>query len=359
LSNEVIERILREKARLIDRHIEKYIPKRYTEDSFLFKLNPPKYKMDMEAVNRAIAEPMWEFLDRGGKRWRPALFLLVCEALGGDPTEFIDFAIIPEVVHNGTLIADDIEDSSEFRREKPCTYRLFGLDIAVNVSQAMYFLPMMILSERKNEIPPEKARKVYEIHVQEMINLSLGQAMDIAWHKGLTPPYEVTEEQYLQMCAFKTGTLARLSAKLAATLADADEETVEKMGKFAESIGVAFQIQDDTLDLVGEEFARRKGGLGMDITEGKLTLMVIHTLQKADPSDREDLKRILSIHTREEAQRIEAIKIIKKYGSIEYARKFAANMVQDGWKEVDQVLLPSEAKENLRMLADYLIQRKI
>jgi geranylgeranyl diphosphate synthase type I len=88
-----------------------------------------------------------------------------------------------------------------------------------------------------------------------------------------------------------------MSAKIAAVLADANSDSVEKIGKFAESIGVAFQIQDDILDLVGEEFAEMKGGLGQDITEGKRTLMVIHTLEKAETKDRERLLEILNMHT--------------------------------------------------------------
>jgi len=223
----------------------------------------------------------------------------------------------------------------------------------------MFFAPMLALIEKRDKLPSEKARRVYEIYVQEMVNLSFGQATDIAWHRGLTPAYEVSEGQYLQMCAYKTGTLARMAAKMAAVLADADDDVVEKVGKFAESIGVAFQIQDDILDLVGEEFAKRKGGLGMDIAEGKLSLMVVHTLQKAEFSDREELIRILNLHTTDEALRRKAIAIIGKYGSIEYAKNLAAKMVQESWKEVDNILPPSEAKETLGMLAEYLVRREI
>jgi geranylgeranyl diphosphate synthase type I len=95
------------------------------------------------------------------------------------------------------------------------------------------------------------------------------------------------------MCAYKTGTLARMSAKIAAVLADANEELTDKLGHFAESIGVAFQMQDDILDLTGEEFAEKKGGRGQDITEGKRSLIVIHTLKVANAKDRKRLIEIL------------------------------------------------------------------
>ncbi|MCX8170552.1 MAG: polyprenyl synthetase family protein [Candidatus Bathyarchaeota archaeon] len=355
-----IESFLEEKAKIINERIEKYLPRILSEESLIFRIIPPRYRLDFEALNKAVSEPLWDFLDRGGKRWRPALFLLVYEALGGsDLEDALDFAIIPEVIHNGTLIADDIEDSSDMRRGKPCTYKIFGLDIAINLSQAMYFLPMIVLSEKGGKISAEKARRLYQIYVHEMANLSLGQAIDIAWHRWLVQAENLTEEHYLQMCAYKTGTLARMAAKMAAVLAGSSEEVVEKIGFFAESIGVSFQIQDDILDIVGEEFAKGKGGLGMDITEGKITLMVLHALRKADRNDREELLRILSMHTRDEALRKKAIEIIKKYGAVEYAKQVASKMVEDSWKMIENLLPESEAKEKIKMLAEYLIQRKI
>ena len=161
------------------------------------------------------------------------------------------------------------------------------------------------------------------------------------------------------MCAYKTGTLARMAAKMAAVLADADEELVEKLGCFAESIGVAFQMQDDILDLTSEEFAEKKGGYGQDITEGKRTLIVIHTLKVAEKEDRERLIEILNMHTSDQKLRNEAIAIMRKYGSIEYAKKFARKIVQESWREVEKLLPASEAKEKLNAFAKFLIERKI
>ncbi len=354
-----IEKILAQKAAIIDKTIEKYIPRKFSKNAILFKINPPRYAYNLEAINKAIAEPIWEFLDRGGKRWRPTLFLLICEALGKNPEDYVDFAIIPEIIHNGTLMIDDIEDASELRRGKPCTYRIYGLDIAINAGNAMYYLPLLPLIKNREKLSPEKLAKVYEIYVEEMISLSLGQAMDIAWHKGLANADKLDEENYLQMCAYKTGTLARMAAKMAAVLADADEELVEKLGCFAESIGVAFQMQDDILDLTSEEFAEKKGGYGQDITEGKRTLIVIHTLKVAEKEDRERLIEILNMHTSDQKLRNEAIAIMRKYGSIEYAKKFARKIVQESWREVEKLLPASEAKEKLNAFAKFLIERKI
>ncbi len=122
----------------------------------------------------------------------------------------------------------------------------------------MYYLPLLPLMAQRTKISAEMQRDVYEVYVQEMINLSMGQAMDIAWHRGIANADDLSEEDYLQMCAYKTGTLARMAAKMAAVLAGAEQTLVEKLGRFAESIGVAFQMQDDILDLTGQEFAKEQ-----------------------------------------------------------------------------------------------------
>jgi geranylgeranyl pyrophosphate synthase len=352
-----IEKFLEEKAPLIDKAIEKYIPRKFTKDAVLFKVNPPMYSYNLEPLNKAIAEPIWDMLDRGGKRWRPALFLLICEALGKDSDCCIDFSIIPEVIHNGTLIIDDIEDSSKLRRGKPCTYKIFQIDIAVNAGNAMYYLPLLPLMAQKAKLTPEMERDVYEVYVQEMINLSMGQAMDIAWHRGIANADKLDEEDYLQMCAYKTGTLARMAAKMAAVLSGADKLLVEKLGRFAESIGIAFQMQDDILDVTGVEFAKTKGGVGQDITEGKRSLMVIYTLKKANSADKNRLIEILNMHTSDQALRDEAIALMQKYNAVEHVKHTAERIVEESWSEAEKLLPTPEAKEKLKQFAEFLIKR--
>ncbi|MDH5482761.1 MAG: polyprenyl synthetase family protein [Candidatus Bathyarchaeota archaeon] len=354
-----IEKFLEDRANLIDKAIAKYIPRIFSRKAIFFKNNLPRYSYNLETLNKAVAEPIWEFLDRGGKRWRPSLFLLICEALGKNPKDFADFAIIPEVIHNGTLMIDDIEDASEFRRGKPCTYKIYGLDIAINAGNAMYYLPLLPLIENREKVSIEKLCKIYEIYVQEMTNLSFGQAMDIAWHRGLANADEINEKDYLQMCAYKTGTLARMAAEISAVLADANEELVEKLGHFAESIGIAFQMQDDILDLTGRDFAEKKGGRGKDITEGKRSLIVVHTLKVANAKDRERLTGILNTHTSDQKLIDEAIRIMEKYDSLDYVKNLARKIVEKSWKNAERLLPASNAKERLDAFAKFLIERKI
>jgi geranylgeranyl pyrophosphate synthase len=148
-----------------------------------------------------------------------------------------------------------------------------------------------------------------------------------------------------------------MAAKMAAVLAGANRPLVEKLGSFAESIGVAFQMQDDILDLTGQEFAKKKGGVGQDITEGKRSLIAIYTLKKANSADKKRLVEILNMHTSDQKLRDEAIALMKKYNSIEYVKSTAARLVEESWSEVEKLLPTPEAKEKLKAFAEFLIKR--
>lgn len=348
-----IEEELKANAQEIDKIIEKYIPKHYDEVMLEFTLGKPRFSYDKEIVNKTISEPIWELLLRGGKRWRPTLMLLICEALGGDVRLAKEFVVLPEIIHNGTLIVDDVEDNSDIRRGKPSIHNIYGIDVAINAGNAMYYLPL--LSVMKSNLPSNTKIKIYELYIQEMINLSFGQAMDIGWHNWLKD--NVTEEQYLQMCLFKTGCLSRFSAKLGAILANASEKETEIVGRFAESIGIAFQIQDDILNIApSQKWGKEKGE---DITEGKMSLLVIYALNHLDEKRRERLKEILKKHTRNRKEIEEAIDIIISSGAIEYAKVIAKTLVEDGIKELDKILPESRAKILLKKLAEFFTKRDI
>ncbi len=244
------------------------------------------------------------------------------------------------------------------RRGKPATYKVFGNDVAINAGNIMYFLPLLSLINNKDKFDDNVIQKVYEIYIKEMINIHFGQGMDIAWHKELDNSKIVSEEEYLQMCLYKSGSLARMAAKMAATLAGKDEQTVEVLGELAGKIGVAFQIQDDILNLTGEEFMKRKG-FGEDITEGKKSLLVVYTLNNANENDKKRLLNILTSHTKDKKEISDAINIINSYGSIEYAKKVAKEIIDECWGKVDKILPSSDAKNKLKMISNYLIERKI
>jgi geranylgeranyl pyrophosphate synthase len=353
-----IEQYLEEKKPIIDSLIKKHFPRSFEEKGVEKAFGKPRYSYDTETINKSLNEPVWDFLDRGGKRWRPALFLLVSEIFKADLKKVADFSILPELAHTGSIIIDDVEDEGELRRGKPCTHKQFGTDIAVNVGNFLYFYPLNIFMQNKDNIEPKTLIRAYEVYSQEMINIHLGQAMDIWWHKGKSK--KITEEQYLQMCAYKTGTLARMSARLAVVLSGGSPEQEEKIGKVAESIGVGFQIQDDVLDIESSGKERDKFGksFGNDIKEGKRTLMVIHAMHNAPEKESRRLIEILDSHTSDRKRVLEAIDILHKNGSVEYAKKRAREIVEKSWKEAESLLPECDAKETLKSFVNFLIERE-
>ena len=350
------EKTLGELKRTIDAEIEALMPRVSDQKNLEKTFGRPRYAYDTQSINKALNEPIWDFLDRGGKRWRPALFMMIVEALGGDPEKLKEFSIVPELAHEGSIMVDDVEDGGELRRGKPCTHKIFGTDVAINAGNFLYFLPLIRFLQSRGKTDDKTLLRAYEIYSQEMVNLSAGQAMDIWWHKGGVVP---SENQYMQMCAYKTGTLARMSARLAVALTTGTAKQEQSLGEFAEAIGVAFQIQDDILDVVSSGEGREKFGkvFGNDIKEGKRTLMVIHSLKNASETDRKRLISILDSHTNDPKKVEEAISILKKCASVDYARQRAKNLVLDAWKNIDPLLKDSSAKKKLKDFALFLIER--
>lgn len=349
-----IEEIMAEKKELIEKSLEKYVPRKFDAKTTKRFVGTPRYSYDYETATKSLSEPIWDLFDRGGKRLRPVLYLLTLEALSGDEKKYGEYCAIMEAIHSGTLCIDDIQDSSEMRRGKPCLHKIYGIDIASNAGNALYFLPLKSLMENKKELGDKKVARAYEVIAQEMINVSMGQAWDIYWHRGLKE--NVSEGEYLQMCAYKTGSLTRLSCKLAGIMCNESEEVVNKLGLFGESIGVGFQIQDDVLNLTAEEeYGKEIGG---DVSEGKRTLIVLHSFKNLPKEKAKRLKELLNSHTKEQGEIREAISLMKEADSIEYAKIFAKNLVRDGWKHANSVLEENESKQKLKAIADYLVERK-
>jgi len=356
-----IEEYLEDMKKMIEPLIERALPKEIDARYVDYLSGRPAFAYDTEALTKGLSEPIWDFLSRGGKRWRPAMFLLIVKALGGDMDKARDFAALPELVHNGTIIVDDIEDGADTRRGEPSLHLKYGVDTAINSGNAIYFIPLAIIEGNRGKYSDDVLLDMYSIYSKEMINVHMGQVLDIAWHRGEREPVDITEDQYLQMCAYKTGTLARMSAKMAAVLSGADDRQIMALGRFAESIGVAFQIQDDILDVVTSGEDREKFGkpYGNDITEGKITLLVIKTLQDADPKDRDQLIKVLQSHTKNKRSIDSAIRIIKNYGAIESASAVAKNLVEASWADAKMVIPDGEAKNILEAFAHFLIERNI
>ncbi len=340
----------------VDAEIEKIIPREIDDAWLEWFLDRAEFKYPAQTISQSVAEPIWNFLDRGGKRWRPGLVLLACEAVGGNRKKAMAFTPLVELVHNGTIMADDIEDNSQTRRGKPCTHLIYGIDVALNDSNIMYFLPLILLYRNAWKLDEHTKNRIYDLYAQEMMRVSIGQAVDILWHKS--GGFSISEDEYLQMATCKTGVLARFAGKLGAILGGGTPEQEEALARFSSRIGVAFQIQDDVLNLVGEEFQKGKG-VGEDIHEGKRTLILLRAYKELKPTDADRLVEIVKMHTDDQKLIDEAISLIQKTDALEYARKKSRDLVEEAWTELDKVLPESEAKATLKDFADYMITREI
>ncbi|MCW8966810.1 MAG: polyprenyl synthetase family protein [Candidatus Pacearchaeota archaeon] len=350
--NNELKNLLKQNAVKIDLEIEKFLPKNIDKEWLRSFVGNPSFEYDEFSCSEAISKPIWDLLSRGGKRWRPYLMELAYRAVGGE-NNINEFLILPELIHNGTLMVDDIEDNSDLRRGKACIHKIFGEDITINAGNTLYYLPLTLVKKNKS-LSNDMKVKIYEMINDEMLKLGFGQGMDIYWHRSNKEI--VTENQYLQMCAYKTGTLARIAIKLGTILGNAREEEINIFGKFAESIGVAFQIQDDILNITNKEWGK---DFGEDITEGKRSLMVINVLTRADEEEKKDLLGILKIQTKNKVLIKEAIRIIEKHDSVNYAKEVAQKIIDDAWKELEPNLKENNFKIKLKMFADFLINRDI
>ncbi|RLG70340.1 MAG: hypothetical protein DRO07_00440 [Candidatus Iainarchaeum archaeon] len=350
-----IMQLIKSRKKLIDKEIERVFPRNCTKWLSL-ALGKPRYCFDKETIQQSMVDQIWEFLDRGGKRWRPALMISACKACGGSERKALRFAPFVELIHEGTLLVDDVEDNADVRRGKPAMHKIYGIDSAVNNGNAMYFIPLAILYKNINKLTKEQLLQIYNLYAEEMLRLSVGQAMDIHWHKGAK--LKISEKAYLQMCAYKTGVLARMAAKLGAILANANKKQIEALGIFGECLGVAFQIQDDILNIAPKS---KKWGkeIGEDISEGKRTLLVIKALQSLPEKEAKELLAILNSHTKDKRKIRKAIALIKKSGAIEYARDKAKRIVKNAWFELEKLLPESKGKEELRAFASFAVERDI
>jgi len=249
---------------------------------------------------------------------------------------------------------DDVEDNSYLRRGKKATHLLFGVDVAVNAANAMYYLPLVTLFN-SNTLGAEKKAHIYDVYAREMLKLSIGQATDIRWHNAQS---NVNESQYLQMCSYKTGSLSRLAIQLGGILGGASLEQLNTFSDFGTSLGVAFQIQDDILNLKpgGEKWGKE---IGDDINEGKITLIIINALKSLKDNKKQKLLEILQKENNSKEEISEAISIIAESDAIKYSKELAKNIVLENWANLEKVLDESDAKNLLKEFAYFVVNRKL
>jgi geranylgeranyl diphosphate synthase, type I len=286
----------------------------------------------------------------GGKKIRPSLVVLSSEAVGGTAGVAIKTAAAVELIHTFSLIHDDIMDKDEMRRGEPSVHVLWGESMAILAGDTLFSKAFeTVLETPVNSISYERVLNALKTVVDSCIKICEGQASDMCFEGN----FEVNEDEYMNMIYKKTGALIAAATRSGAILGGGNPEEVEILTEYGRLIGLAFQIQDDYLDVVSEEENLGKP-VGSDIVEGKMTLMVVHALSNASNKDKEELISILKDGEDTDVER--AIELFEKYGSINYARDIAIKSV-DNAKNLLETLDESEATVSLAMIADYVLQR--
>ncbi|MBI5459076.1 short chain isoprenyl diphosphate synthase IdsA [Methanobacterium sp.] len=307
--------------------------------------------MALETVDpEALQQASEHLVKAGGKKLRPSLVVLSSEAVGGPVGSALKTGAAVELIHTFSLIHDDIMDQDEKRRGKPSVHVLWGEPMAILAGDTLFSKAFStVLKSEEDGVAPEKILPALHTVVDSCVKICEGQAMDM----GFAERTDVREEEYLTMIYKKTAALIAAATKAGAILGGGTPEQVEALAEYGRLIGMAFQIQDDYLDVASSEEDLGKP-VGSDIVEGKMTLLVVHALSQATPDDRERLLTILKEDGDENVS--EAMDILEKYGSIHYAWKVAQEDVNQAKKLLD-ILDDSPAKESLLRVADFVLER--
>lgn len=294
-----------------------------------------------------------EFLSLGGKRFRPALCMISAEMLGKKKNYALPVSCSIELFHNFTLIHDDIEDGSEIRRGKPCLHHKYGIPLAINAGDGLFILVWDILSNLPYDF--ETCSRLQKMLVSTYRKVLDGQGIELSWIKE--NKWDIKERDYYAMVYGKTASLIEGALVAGGIIAQADDKMLRALSEFGKLIGIGFQIQDDYLNIVGDE-KKYKKEIGGDITEGKRTLMTIHALSNLSGSDAAKLKKILSMHTRDHSLILEAIHLLKKAGSTEYAKQKAEKCINDALEIASTSFPKNLYSKRLIEIAKYLVSRE-
>lgn len=354
-------------------------------------------------LSEILYDRMLDYPRRSAKALRPALCIATCRALGGGLEAVLPTAAVLELYHNAFLVHDDIEDGSELRRDLPTLHTTFGVPIAINIGDAMLALALSPLLENTRTVGLGKALKVLKI-IAEMARISAeGQALELEWIR--TARFDLADEDYFEMVERKTSHYSFVTPLLVGSvLAGVQHEATTAMRSLGRDLGVAFQIQDDVLNLT-EEYGKERDG---DLYEGKHTLILLHLFRSAAPDDRQTIATILakprrrgtgsassplelvrqtiatleprlssdisqilirscdaadrsltgSMKTEEDVTFLKGL--IIRHGSVEYAQEVAARWAKSAsarFNELAPLLKPSLDADFLRDLVTYVVER--
>lgn len=294
-----------------------------------------------------LAEASVYLTRAGGKMLRSALTLIVAEAVGGNRESALKAAAAIELIHTFSLIHDDIMDQDDMRRGMPSVHKVWGDDVAILAGDTLFSKAFEIIIGNEGTSSDQNNKALATV-ADACVKICEGQALDM----GFEERFDVNENEYMEMIFKKTGALIAAATKAGAIMGGASEEIINAMYEYGRLIGLAFQIQDDYLDLVSDEETLGKP-IGSDIGKGKMTIIAIKGLI-SDDSGR--LLEILKDDENSDDDIVEAIDILTNCGAIEYTHNLALESVKQA-KEVLEILDDSSSKQALIDIADFVLER--
>lgn len=305
-------------------------------------------------LNRYLYQPLARFTASGGKRTRPALALLGCEAVGADPEAALSTAAAIEYFQSAALIHDDIADKSELRRGEPCTYVTEGTGVAINIGD-LGLVNVLALVLRDQKLPAAIRADVAERLVQMEERTLEGQALDLGWVRD--GRWDISVEDYLYMASHKTAYYsAAVPLVTGALCGGGAPDQLRALDEFGMRAGLAFQLQDDLLNLVGDAEAQGKD-FRSDITEGKRTLLVVWALAHLGDLQRDELLHILGRETTDAGALARAVELIDASGAVDYVRGYARELVADAKAHLVGARLEETPRDVLLSMADFFVER--
>ena len=290
-----------------------------------------------------------------GKSLRPSLCLFACEAVGGQIRHALPAAASLELIHNFSLIHDEIEDFDETRHHRPTLWTLWGINKALVAGNVLRIvadrsMEMMKIDEGKDA---ERVVKGVELLTEACLEMIEGQYMDISFEGRI----DITLDQYMAMISRKTGALIRCSLQLGAAMGTENLATLETFRKTGTSLGFVFQIRDDILGIWGEEKSTGKP-VGIDILRKKNSLPIVHAMDKADKKGKELLREIYSLEHPGEQEVAAVLEIMEQAGTRDYAQKLAYEYEGKALKLFSQTRLSDSHQLDFGVLARFLAVRQ-
>jgi geranylgeranyl pyrophosphate synthase len=315
--------------------------------------------VDLAQLSDALVQPIRTIADRAGKAWRSYIALACCDAVGGDSQPILSWLAMPELIHVGSLIVDDIEDSSTVRRGGPTAHLLYGQPLAINAGSGCYFIPEILL--RSRSISDRDRVRIYEVYFDIMRAAHSGQALDLAGcDRKLARAFESGDGEPLErhvraVYRLKSAAPASGLGRVGAIVGGGSPEQIDALGRYLDRLGVGFQIVDDVLNLRG--FENDLKSVGEDITEGKVTMPIAKAISRLSPAGRHELSAILSSHSVDGEAIGAAVRLIEDCGALDACEIEARELVDTGWAEVAPLLPDSHVKAKMRAFGWYLLER--